>query len=182
MESDHTPGVGTNQLAARVLWRGAAIPDSVAAMPRDRLHALFALVFGLLVAGCNGTTAASATSTRIPANGMAVATKAGVVPADLCPASRAVDPLVGILEGDPADSVAPVWLRGTSGQRLEVVWPAGFWVRFDPAAQLVDERGKVVLRAGDYLRLLQVNTFDHHGTTDDPYIARGWWEGGSCYR
>jgi hypothetical protein len=149
-------------------------------MLSDRVQRTAVLVFALLVAAsCNGNEFAS---TPLPANGVAVRTNAAVVPVELCPASAAVDPLVGVLEGDPTDSVSPVWLRGTNGERLEVVWPAGFWVRFDPAAQLVDERGQVVKRAGDFLRLTQVNTFEHRGTTDDPYTAGGWWEGGRCYR
>lgn len=90
----------------------------------------------------------------------------------LCNAAAAVPPVTGALEGDPADPDL-VWLRGTTNQRLSIAWPAGFAVRFEPEAALYDERGVVVARAGDIVKLGQVFVGAHAGTPEDPYLTAG---------
>ena len=46
----------------------------------------------------------------------------------LCTLEGAVDPVIGILEGDP-DDPERVWLRTSERLRLSVAWPRGFTVR-----------------------------------------------------
>jgi hypothetical protein len=91
----------------------------------------------------------------------------------LCNAAASVDPVDGILRGDPDDTLEPIWIEDAVGRRLSVVWPAGFTVTFEPAAVLRDDRGTVVARTDGPVELSQVSTQDHVGTFEDPYIASG---------
>jgi hypothetical protein len=91
----------------------------------------------------------------------------------LCNAAAAVNPVTGVLRGDPAASAQPLWLETGSGRRMSVVWPAGFTVRFEPDATLRNENGTVVGRDGDRIRLPQVGAQEHAGTFEDPYVASG---------
>jgi len=52
------------------------------------------------------------------------------------------------ISGDPRDPRA-IWLTGRDGGRMEALWPPGYSVRFTPGAEVLDERGRVVYRAGD---------------------------------
>jgi hypothetical protein len=59
------------------------------------------------------------------------------------------------LHGDPSDPRI-AWLEnrlgvpeGTTGRRMDVVWPAGFRARFTPKLEVLDDLGQVVLREGD---------------------------------
>ena len=90
----------------------------------------------------------------------------------LCNLAAAVSPVTGALEGDPADPEL-VWLRSADNQRLSIVWPAGFTVRFEPGATLYDENGVLVARAGDAVVLNQVSPAQHAGSPEDPYLADG---------
>jgi hypothetical protein len=90
-----------------------------------------------------------------------------------CPAFGLVDPLVGTLAGDPNGPGEPVWLEGVDHQRLSVIWPEGFTVRFEPMAVLYDEAGNVVSRAGQSTELDQVRADAHAGTFEDPFVASG---------
>lgn len=92
---------------------------------------------------------------------------------NLCPASRAVDPVVGSFDGDALASGDRAWLVAADGSRLYVVWPQGFTLSFQPGPILRDERGRVVAEKDTSVTLLQVNRSDHSGTMDDPYIALG---------
>jgi hypothetical protein len=64
------------------------------------------------------------------------------------------------LAGAPSDPRL-AWLVGPGGKRLDVEWPPGFTARFDPALEILDAGGNVVLRAGDAIT---------GGCTGDPYL------------
>jgi hypothetical protein len=96
-----------------------------------------------------------------------------------CAAFARTNPVTGILEGQ-AGAREPVWLRAADGRDLSVVWPAGFTVRFEPAAAVYTDRGTLVGRAGDRIVLGQTGWSDAAGTFDDPYFASGLVFGG-CY-
>ena len=98
----------------------------------------------------------------------------------VCPAFGLVDPVSGIFQGNPAGRPDRVWLERPEGERLSVVWPGGFTVRFDPVVALLDEHGTTVASAGDTVTLDQVRADSHAGTFADPYIASGILFGG-CY-
>jgi hypothetical protein len=56
------------------------------------------------------------------------------------------------LAGSPDDpSVA--WVVSDEGQRVNVLWPAGFTARFGPEIELIDPIGQVFARSGDLLTL-----------------------------
>ena len=78
----------------------------------------------------------------------------------------------GQLGGDPADP-GRIWLTAADGGRLEVVWPAGFSVTFEPRAVLRNELAEVVAHAGNEVHLMDVTPEDAAGTPEDPYIASG---------
>lgn len=100
-------------------------------------------------------------------------------PCVACPAFARTNPVAGILEGQ-AVAREPVWIRAADGRDLSVVWPAGFTVRFEPAAAVYTDRGTLVGRAGDRIVLGQTGWSDAAGTFDDPYFASGLIFGG-CY-
>jgi hypothetical protein len=54
-----------------------------------------------------------------------------------------------------------------------VVRPAGYSVEFTPRVVLRGDRGAVLARDGDRIRLGQVNFQDHAGRFEDPYLASG---------
>jgi hypothetical protein len=63
--------------------------------------------------------------------------------------------LEATLHGDPSDPRI-AWLEnrigvpdGTTGRRMDVVWPAGFRARFTPKLEVLNGLGQVVLREGD---------------------------------
>lgn len=98
----------------------------------------------------------------------------------LCHADQPLPLVSGTLRTDPAQS-DPVWLVDRAGNRLSVVWPAGFTVRFDPSpAVLFNERGEVVATDGSWVTLGHTRPSDAAGTFDDPYFASGGTLGG-CY-
>jgi hypothetical protein len=128
----------------------------------------------LVAAGC-GTPQQPQSEIQTGPDGLRTFTwtrETGDVPI-LCNASAAVDPVTGVLRGDPSASAQPVWLETGSGRRLSVIWPAGFSVRFEPLAELRNESGDAVARDGDRVRLSQVGAHDNAGTFEDPYIASG---------
>jgi hypothetical protein len=84
----------------------------------------------------------------------------------------AVNHLSGTLAGEAADPER-LWIMSPDGQRVSIVWPEGYSVRFEPSALLFDERGMVVARAGDKVEFGQVSIGEHAGTTADPYWATG---------
>ena len=91
----------------------------------------------------------------------------------LCPASRAVDPVIGTFDGDSLADSDKLWLVAADGGRLYVVWPRGFTLAFERGPTLRDEEGRVVAEQDTSMTLPQVNRFDHTGTLHDPYVARG---------
>jgi hypothetical protein len=96
-----------------------------------------------------------------------------------CDAIGVEDPVTGAFEGDAADPREPVWLRAPDGRRISIVWPAGFTVRFTPAARLLNEHQEPVAAGGDNVTL-QVPRAAASGTFEDPYYATGILLGG-CY-
>lgn len=55
----------------------------------------------------------------------------------------------GFLAGDSGDPER-VWLEsGTGGDRLDLIWPFGFRVRFTPGAEVLAPNGDVVVREGE---------------------------------
>ena len=60
--------------------------------------------------------------------------------------------LAAILRGSPTDP-NPAWIETFpgGGGRREVVWPAGFAARFAPGLEILDAKGRVVLRDGDFI-------------------------------
>jgi hypothetical protein len=98
----------------------------------------------------------------------------------VCPQFILADAVHGVLEGSPSDPGEPIWLRGSTGARISVIWPAGFSVRFEPTAVLYNDRGRAVARAGSTVVLPQVPAGSHAGTFGDPYLATGLLFGG-CY-
>lgn len=97
-----------------------------------------------------------------------------------CNADQPLPVVTGVLRADPGQ-VDPVWLVDRVGNRLSVVWPAGFTILFDVApAVLLNERGQAVATDGDWVTLGQTRASDSAGTFDDPYYASGLTLGG-CY-
>ena len=97
-----------------------------------------------------------------------------------CNADQPFPVVTGVLRADPGQ-VDPVWLADRVGNRLSVVWPAGFTILFDPApAVLLNEHGEAVDTEGDWVTLGHTRTSDAAGTFDDPYYASGLTLGG-CY-
>ena len=46
------------------------------------------------------------------------------------------------------------WLEpfgGGGGHAFDLVWPGGYTAQFDPDLEILDERGNLVLRAGDFV-------------------------------
>jgi hypothetical protein len=95
-------------------------------------------------------------------------------PNHLCTLARAINPVSGVLAGDPADRER-LWFvgPGASEPRLSVVWPQGFHIAFEPDAVLYNEKDSPVAREGDTVTLPQVNLSEHSGTYADPYRAHG---------
>src|SRR4051812_12906953 len=70
----------------------------------------------------------------------------------LCTAGASTEPLTGRLDGRAGER-EPLWLVGTDGARLSIIWPEGFYARFDPTPGLFDDRDILVARAGDIVKL-----------------------------
>jgi hypothetical protein len=58
----------------------------------------------------------------------------------------------GRVRGSPSVGGDCVWLEGPEGIRFPVVWPAGFYARFDPL-RIYDSGGHVVARGGDLIEV-----------------------------
>lgn len=59
-----------------------------------------------------------------------------------------VEVLTGSLAGDSGGSVGCAWIEDVNGQRVEVFWPDGWSVEFDPV-RLFDDRHDLIATAGD---------------------------------
>jgi hypothetical protein len=93
------------------------------------------------------------------------------VPAS-CGGEIAPEPhVIGRLDEGEDERPEPVWLRDASGERLSVIWPEKWHVRFQPELALSDSQGRVVATMGDEIEL-NASRRDHAGTFDDPYIAQ----------
>lgn len=90
----------------------------------------------------------------------------------LCDAAGFVPAVQGRLEGREG-ARDPIWLETSDGHRLDVVWPEGFHVGFEPRAVLYDDHGAAVARADDVVELPQVPPTAAVGTYEHPYVASG---------
>ena len=95
----------------------------------------------------------------------------------LCGGGKFVPSLVGHLHGDPEDKQL-VWLVTDAGLRIDILWPPGFSVRFEPRLELLDDTGALVGISG---QRLDINTdpSSHAGTVEDPFPANQF--DGRCY-
>jgi hypothetical protein len=131
---------------------------------------VFPLVLAALVTGCG---AFRSTITTGP-DGLRTFTSQTEVNGQriLCNASAAIEPVVGTLRGR-VGAQEPVWLVTADDETLSVVWPAGFLVKFEPAAALYNDRGERISVDGDEVALRQVSRTSHAGSYADPFIASG---------
>lgn len=97
----------------------------------------------------------------------------------LCDAGGFVPSVEGTLAGKDG-ARDPIWLDTSDGRHLDIVWPEGFRVRFEPEAVLYDDNDAAVARAGDRVQLPQVRPGAADGTYASPYVASGLVFGG-CY-
>jgi hypothetical protein len=96
-----------------------------------------------------------------------------------CDSWGAGQPVAGRLEIEPNGDVAETWVVTEEGVQLSVIWPFAFSAR--PAeGLLVDDRGHVIFRDGEQIRLGQVSRKDASGTAADPYVATGIF-GNGCW-
>jgi hypothetical protein len=54
------------------------------------------------------------------------------------------------LRGSPEDP-RMAWMRFPDGTRHELAWPIGYSARFDPALEVLDDRGHVIAREGSHI-------------------------------
>jgi hypothetical protein len=90
----------------------------------------------------------------------------------LCTLGKSIPELGGVLQGQ-AGAPDPIWLVADDGRTMIFVWPAGFSARFSPDAELLDDQGRSVAKAGERVTLGQVHIGSAAGTHEDPYIASG---------
>jgi hypothetical protein len=56
--------------------------------------------------------------------------------------------IIGHLKADPFRESGCVWLETRDGP-MSIIWPHGYSARFGPVAEVLDENGHVVARAGE---------------------------------
>jgi hypothetical protein len=101
------------------------------------------LLLALLVSGCRSETGNPLPAAEFPARCRGLGVEA-------------------TLEGDEADPRV-AWLVHESGDETRLVWPPGWSARFAPSLEILDDRGRVRMRAGDH-----VSNACLKGTSDDP--------------
>jgi hypothetical protein len=150
-------------------------------LPRGRARGLWRFCLVVLSVGAGLGACAelpSATPSLLPGTRTVPAYQA-LIPSEtfLCGAGRFIPSVVGKLQGNPEDPQL-VWLVSPSGRRIDVLWPPGFAVTFEPTLLLYDSHGTVIARAGD---TIDINTDParHAGTNTDPYKANDF--NGGCY-
>jgi hypothetical protein len=120
----------------------------------------------------SGTTLGSPLATAVPSMSSQIGSLKTYPTREVGCDSLGVDhPVVGHLAAGSSDP-SVLWLVAPDGQRLEVVWPAGFSARFAAQPELLDEQGHHAAFAGDMV-YLQVPRASAFGTVDDPYYATG---------
>ena len=136
---------------------------------------VIAAICVFICVGCSAAPQIVPTQQR----GSSLPAYSSVVPSGtfLCPGGRFIPSVVGRLTGDPADSRL-VWLMAPSGVRLEIDWPPGFSVVFEPTLRLIDDEGASVAAGGGSIDI-NTNPTDHAGTAEDPYPANQFNE--RCY-
>jgi hypothetical protein len=88
------------------------------------------------------------------------------------PAACAGIGLESVLHGDPADPRV-AWLEpfAGAGPRLDLVWPAGYSARFAPDLEVLDERGNIAIRAGDFVDSGCVTANAHILALEPPFLS-----------
>jgi hypothetical protein len=138
----------------------------------------------LVVTGCNALVPRTSLPPLLP-GAVRIATDdsdpgAGVT--GMCRASRALDPVVGRLEGDAAGTPFSTWLVAADGRLVYVKWPRGFTARFEPSLELIDSRNEVIARRGEIIDLnMNWNVAPElgNGASSSPY--RPIWVNDGCY-
>ena len=78
-----------------------------------------------------------------------------------------------VLKGDPVDPRV-AWLEpfgGGADPTVRLLWPPGYAARFDPDLEVLDERGDVVMRAGDFVGEGCVTGRDDVLTVSPPFVS-----------
>lgn len=119
-------------------------------------------------------TACGSAGTPVP-----VSEAVGRPPPDVgCAMWAAGDPLRGTLTFEEVDGANAVqtWVVADEGTRHYVAWPAGFTARRNDNDELVlvDDQGTPLFNEGDVIELPQVDVRTHAGTTEDPFVASGF--------
>jgi hypothetical protein len=102
-----------------------------------------------------------------------------IVPTEtfVCVGGQFIPPVIGALAGDPTDPQL-VWIVAPNGQRLDVRWPPGFAVRFEPRLELVSDKGVLVGLGGQRIEI-NADPSAHAGSPEDPFVANQI--NGACY-
>ena len=137
-------------------------------------HLVRLVLVGGLVVGCTTlpTSPRNLPGTPLPAY-------PSIIPSAtfLCGGGKFVPSLVGRLHGDSQDPQL-VWLVADSGTRIDILWPPGFSVRFEPRLELLDDAGQLVGISGQEIDI-NTNPSSHAGTAEDPFPANHF--DGRCY-
>lgn len=75
------------------------------------------------------------------------------------------------LAGDP-DASPTVWVERTDGAHMTVLWPFGFYARFDPTLQLHSGDGTLVAEGGE---ILDLGGAGRSATTWEACQIKGTW-------
>lgn len=100
----------------------------------------------LVVGACDATTIPPETPPAQPLD-FALATRQPIVVPPGAIEDCAGIGIDAVLRGEARDPKV-AWLVTIQGQRVDVVWPAGYHARFTPLLEVRDAGGKVVLRGG----------------------------------
>jgi hypothetical protein len=117
------------------------------------------LLAGAGAAGCAGSGPGSGRAFELTPPGLASAD--GPRMAALCE---------GKLVGALANGKVRTWLEGEAHRRVLVAWPRTYRAHLHPL-EVLDERGRVVARAGEFVRL--GGGFMHPGASGDAFVTWG---------
>ena len=128
----------------------------------------------LLASGCTGAPAVKPRLLGTP-----VPAYTSIIPTGtfLCAGGAFVPPVAGRLAGDSADPRL-VWLISPSGGRIDVAWPPGFGITFEPTLKLIDDTGAAIAAEGERIEI-NIDDSSHAGTAADPYPAMHF--NGHCF-
>ncbi len=138
------------------------------------------LVAVLLVAGCSALMPRAPLPDLLP-DAVRIATNdedPGTEGPILCTPAKALDPVLGRLDGDAARDGHSVWLVADDGRVIHVLWPRGFSARFTYGVELINRGGRIIASRGSRVDL-NLTWPEAAGTIEDPY--RPFWINGECY-